>query len=122
MENKSILVVDDEKDLREMMKRVLGDAYAVKDVENGFLALAEIKKKHYDLILLDIMMPGIDGVDVLRQAKTIDPAAKVIMMTGFAVEDKIRQSMGMGASAYIYKPFENDEIIKLVEATVSREF
>lgn len=115
MKSKKFLVVDDEKYLRDLLVRLFGAKYDVKGVENGFLAIDEIKKNKYHLVLLDIMMPGIDGIDVLKQIMVLDPKIRVVMMTGYAVEEKLKMSIALGALAFIHKPFELFEVEELIE-------
>jgi DNA-binding NtrC family response regulator len=112
-----ILVVDDDEQLREDVVEMLQrDGYDVIDVGSGEEALVKLKNEDVDVILTDLMMPGIDGMEVLRQSKKIKPAVRVIMITGFGTIENAVDAMKEGASDYISKPFKIGE----VQATVKR--
>ena len=112
-----ILVVDDDEQLREDVVEMLQrDGYDVIDVGSGEEALVKLKSEDVDVILTDLMMPGIDGMEVLRQTKKIKPAVRVIMITGFGTIENAVDAMKDGASDYISKPFKIGE----VQATVKR--
>jgi len=112
-----ILVVDDDEqmceDISEMLSR---EGYTVSHVGSGEEALDRIKSEDFDVILTDLIMPGIDGMEVLRQSKRLKPAARVIMITGFGTIENAVEAMKEGASDYISKPFKINE----VQATVKR--
>ncbi|MBU2559377.1 response regulator [archaeon] len=112
-----ILVVDDDEQLREDVVEMLErDGYEVTDAGTGEEALEKLKKESVDIILTDLMMPGIDGMEVLRQSKKLKPAVRVIMVTGFGTIENAVEAMREGASDYISKPFKIGE----VQATVKR--
>jgi len=110
-----ILIVDDEKNQAEMLKDVLElEGHQAKPVLDGYSAIEAVKSDGYDLILMDIRMPGINGIETFLEIKKIDPSVKVIMMTAFAVEDLIKEALRHGACACIHKPFRLEEIITLI--------
>lgn len=112
-----ILVVDDDEQMREDISEMLSrEGYTVSHVGSGEEALEEIKKGDFDVILTDLIMPGIDGMEVLRQSKRLKPAVRVIMITGFGTIENAVDAMKEGASDYISKPFKINE----VQATVKR--
>ena len=112
-----ILVIDDDEQLREDIVEMLQrEGYDVIDVGSGEEALEKLKKEDVDVILTDLMMPGIDGMEVLRQSKKIKPAVRVIMITGFGTIENAVEAMKDGASDYVSKPFKIGE----VQATVKR--
>ncbi|MBU2599375.1 response regulator [bacterium] len=117
-----ILIVDDEKDLAGILGIILKqEGYQVTPVLDGYQALEEIKKTPYDLILMDIRLPGINGVETFIQIKEINPEVRVIMMTGFAMEDLIEEALAKGAYACIHKPFDPVKLIELIQKILSQD-
>ena len=113
-EKKSLLIVDDEKINILTFKHILGDEYTIYSAKNGQEAI-EIAKKHLpDLILLDILMPDMNGYEVLTLIKTIKELAEipVIFITGLTHTEDEERGLNMGAVDYITKPF-NPAIVKL---------
>jgi two-component system response regulator PilR (NtrC family) len=106
-----ILIVDDEPSMREMLGIVLRrDGYDVLIAPNGTQALALLQNERIDLLLSDIRMPDLSGVDVLRAAKTANPDVVAFMMTAFASTDTAVEAMRLGAVDYFTKPFNMDEL------------
>ena len=106
-----ILVVDDEPSIREMLRIVLRrDGYDVVIAENGREAIARLKSDPVDLLLSDIRMPDVSGVDVLRTAKELNRDVVAFMMTAFASTDTAVEAMRLGAVDYFTKPFNVDEL------------
>ena len=125
-----ILVVDDELILRDSLKAWLDDeeGFAVDTAGSGQEALEQLEKSTYHLMLLDIKMPGMDGVEVLKKAKDAFPDLSVVMMTAYATVETAVEAMKIGALDYLIKPFEPDTLIPKVlgmyeklEATQGRE-
>ncbi len=115
----SILVVDDLKSIRQTLGGILGDeGYKVVLAEDGYQAIEAAKKTPFDLVFMDIKMPGINGVQTFREIKKIDPEAVVIMMTAYSVEDLVREALGEGAYGVVYKPFDIDEIVAVTESAL----
>ena len=112
----SILVVDDLRSIRLTLGGILEDkGHKVVAVENGYQAIEAVRKTHFDVIFMDIKMPGINGVQTFREVKKIDPKATVIMMTAYSVEDLVKEALEEGAYTIIYKPFDIDKIIAIIE-------
>ena len=106
-----ILVVDDERSMREMLRIVLRrDGYDVVVAKNGTEGIERLQAEPFDLLLSDIRMPDLSGVDVLRAAKQIDHDIVVFMMTAFASTDTAVEAMRLGALDYFTKPFSMDEL------------
>lgn len=112
-----VLIVDDEKSLAEMLKDVieLEGGHQVKIVLDGEESIKEAGVTHYDLILMDIRLPGINGVEAFLKIKEIDPQVKVIMMTGLSVEGLIEEALKEGAYACLHKPFDSERVVSLIE-------
>ena len=104
MAKKKILVVDDEVDFTELIKvRLEANDYDVLILNNGEGTLDVIKKEKPDAVLLDIMMPGIDGLTVLKQIRALDSRLPVFMITAFSNEERIRLAGTLNASGFIVK-------------------
>jgi two-component system response regulator PilR (NtrC family) len=118
-----VLVVDDERSMRELLSIVLRrEGYDVTLAENGRAALDRIESGRYDLLISDIKMPDMSGVDVLRAAKRIDTDIVGIMITAFASADTAIEAMRLGAHDYLSKPFDVDELkIKVRNALEQRQ-
>ncbi len=112
MNKLNILIVEDEKSQREMLCGFLSkEGHAVKEAENGENALIIVKEGHFDLLLLDYKMPGMNGLEVLEEVKRINPDIDVIMMTAFGTIETAVKAMKTGAVDYITKPVELDELL-----------
>ena len=104
-----ILVVDDEPSMRQMLAIVLKrEGYDVSLAENGRMAVAALERGPFDLLISDIKMPDMSGVEVLRAAKQIDPDILGIMITAFASTETAIEAMRLGACDYLSKPFDID--------------
>ncbi|MEK6558657.1 MAG: response regulator [Planctomycetota bacterium] len=111
-----ILVVDDEPDMCEMLSELLSDeGYKLETATNGKDAVKKVLGGSVDIVLLDIMMPGQDGIDTLRQIKDIRPKLPVVMITGFGTLSTARNAMKLGAYDYITKPFNIDCIKEIIK-------
>ena len=116
-----ILIVDDEPVARRLISSVLAlhGYLTFEDAETGEDALQKLKTKQYDLVLLDKNMPGIDGIEVLRQGRIIQPFCQFIMITAYGTEDTVVEAIELGAHSYLTKPLVNvEEIAKRVEAAL----
>ncbi len=114
-----ILIVDDMKSMRRTLAGLMEDkGYDVTGVEDGYQAIDAAKRTAFDLIFMDIKMPGINGVQTFREIKKITPRSVVVMMTGFAVEDLVKEALEEGAFSVVYKPFDTERVISLVEAVL----
>ena len=111
-----ILVVDDESIVRSSLDAWLGDeeGYTVEMAASGPEALEKLAAAPFHLMLLDIKMPGMDGVEVLEKAKAVQPALQVLMMTAYATVETAVEAMKIGAREYLIKPFEPDVLISKI--------
>ena len=112
-----MLIVDDDKSLCEMLNDMFSQEteIGVTSTNNGLDAIEEIGKKNFDLILTDLMMPGANGIEVLKTAKEINEGVHVIIVTGFASLETAMEAIRRGAYDYITKPFKLDEIRIVVQ-------
>lgn len=106
-----VLVVDDEESVRSVMTTYLDrHGYKVAEAESGPLALAQLETFHPEIILLDIRMPGMDGLQTLEKIKARDSEIPVIMVTATTDEDIARETIQLGACDYIIKPFSFEQL------------
>jgi two-component system NtrC family response regulator len=106
-----ILVVDDDESLRRVLEYNLAqEGYAVATADSGEAALALFEKNRFDLVVTDIKMPGMDGMDLLRRVKEVSPDTQVIVITAFGTIEMAVEAMKAGAFEYISKPFNRDEL------------
>jgi two-component system response regulator PilR (NtrC family) len=117
-----VLVVDDERSMRELLAIVLKrEGYEVMLAENGRMAVAALERGGIDLLVSDIKMPDMTGLDVLRAAKAADPGIEAIMVTAFASQETAIEALRLGACDYLIKPFDVDELkVKVRDKLESR--
>ncbi|HWU38196.1 MAG TPA: response regulator, partial [Candidatus Acidoferrum sp.] len=116
MTGKRILVVDDEESVRWALRKALERAhYRVDMASDGHAGLQAAEEPGVDLVLLDVRLPGRDGLDVLREIRKRCPDLPVIMMTAYGTLQVAVEAMKLGAYDYIGKPFDMDEVILVVE-------
>lgn len=118
----SLLVVDDEPTIAEVVSRYLAHAgYDVRTAANGSGALAQVRSQRPDLVVLDVMMPGIDGLEVMRQIRQSDgDRTGVILLTAKGEETDRIVGLSLGADDYVVKPFSPGELIARVDAVLRR--
>lgn len=115
MGKRSILLVDDEDAVRESLGSWLReDGYPVDTAPDGQTALDKLSQHAYAILLVDLKMPGMDGLQVLVEAKKRQPELVVILMTAYATVDTAVQAMKHGAHDYLVKPFEPEELSQMV--------
>ncbi|MCK4326391.1 sigma-54-dependent Fis family transcriptional regulator, partial [bacterium] len=117
----TILVVDDESSVRESFKILLGDDYRILTATNGEEAIRNVKEKHFNLVLLDVRMPGMDGIEALRRIKEMDKQLDVIMVTAVKTVRTAVEAMKLGAYDYINKPFDVDEVVAIVRRVMQKQ-
>jgi len=112
-----ILIVDDQTSIRRTMTGIIEDlGFQVLNAEDGYRAIDEVKSTRFDLVFLDIKMPGINGVQTFREIKKLSPNILVVMMTGFDLSELIDESLDEGAMCVVYKPFGPEQIINLLRS------
>ena len=115
-----ILVVDDDLGPRESLRGLLTSDYDIRTAAHGRAALAELRRYRPDLVLLDIKMPGVSGLDVLRRVKDRDPTIEVVMMTAYASMETVKQALTHGAFEYLIKPFSRRDLEDVVRRALLR--
>lgn len=106
-----ILIVDDQFGIRILLNEVFQkEGYQTFQAANGIQALDILKEHQPDLVLLDMKIPGMDGVEILKRMKVIDPEIRVIIMTAYGELDMIQEAKSLGALTHFAKPFDIDDI------------
>jgi two-component system OmpR family response regulator len=114
-DKQAVLVVDDEAPMRAFLEKILAKkGYAVTTVGDGPAALAELDRQPYDVMALDVRLPGMDGGEVLEHARQEHPATGVIIMTAYPSEQSVVEFMGQGAARFLIKPFTSGEFLRAV--------
>lgn len=122
MKKVSILIVDDNGALAEGMSDVLDTmGYDVTVANDGFAAVALVEKAFFDIALMDIKMPGMNGVEAYKRIKMISPKIEAIMMTGYSDEVLIKEAISEGAREVISKPIDLGRLMALIEAIIGRK-
>jgi signal transduction histidine kinase len=112
----NILVIDDEVGMREGCRRALApQGFQVTTAEHGAEGLRKLREQKFDLVLLDAMMPGMSGLEILEHIHSYDPDVMCVMITGYATVDLAAQAMKQGAQDFLPKPFTSDELITAVQ-------
>lgn len=121
MQTLSILVVEDGHSQREILRDFLRDeGHDVSEAESGEKALKQLRENYFDLLLIDYKMPGMDGMELLKGVKRINPEVDVIMMTAYGTIEIAVQAMKAGAVDYVTKPIELDELLILIDRISER--
>lgn len=117
-----VLVVDDEAPLRELIVVTLGDAFRSEEAADGEAALALLARDPHDLVFLDVMLPGLSGIDVLRRMRA-DPALRdvpVVVVSAWQGPEDIAVALESGANGFLEKPFQVDELASFARGLVAR--
>lgn len=118
---RKILIVDDEPLFCEILRKFLvGKGYSVAEAHDGYLALEAYRQERPDVVLLDALMPGQDGLETLRSLLAFDPKARVIIVTAALDEEAAKQALAEGALEYIYKPFGLNHLEKTLQTVTAR--
>jgi len=115
----AMLVVDDDRDIVQLLADFLRHrGHDVWEARSGMEALALARQRRFDVVFLDIAMPGMDGIDTLRRLKAEFPATIVVMISGISDEHTATMSLDLGASDYIRKPFDFDYVDRVVSLSL----
>ncbi|ANF95165.1 response regulator [Paenibacillus bovis] len=116
MEQKKILIVDDQNGIRILLVELFSnEGYQMFQAANGKAALEVVEQEVPDLVLLDMKIPGMDGLEILRHIKSTHPQIHVIMMTAYGELDIIQKAKDLGAIGHFTKPFDIDDMRKAVD-------
>ncbi len=121
MEEFNLLIVDDELNTQETLKDIFeAGEYNVFTASSGSKAIEMAKEKYFNIILMDVKMPGMSGVEAFRKIKKVSAASEVIMMTGYSVDELLEEAKREGAYAVIYKPINIPKLNILIEGILKR--
>jgi two-component system response regulator HydG len=112
---KSILIVDDDIAHRTMLRILLGWEYDIVEADCGSEAIEKVRKTSFDLVLMDVCMPEISGVEALDEIKTTNPKVPVIMMTAYSSNETAAEVLKKGACDYLTKPFDFENLRLTIE-------
>src|SRR5262245_48368291 len=118
MDQPRVLIVDDEPSVRESLRLILKDRATVTLADCGEAALTNLEQQPFDVVLLDILMPGLDGLEVLERLRARSASPQVIMLTATKTVKTAVRAMRLGAFDYVTKPFDVDELLIIVERAV----
>ena len=123
MEKIRVLVVDDKKIIGDLFDFTLGytGGYDITVVDNASAALEVVKKRTFDVAFLDIVMPEKDGVATLQEIRTVAPHLPIVMMSGYSVEEKRTQACELGAITCLKKPFEIEDVKRVIQVAIGKE-
>lgn len=120
--NTNLLVVDDQMGVRRLLyEAFMSEGYKVDMASSGFEAVAKVKEEIPDLILMDMKMPGMNGLEALQEIQRLKINVKVIMMTAYGELEIVTEAMKLGVIEYITKPFDINEMRKLVRKVIGKE-
>ncbi|MGM0438805.1 MAG: response regulator [Bacillota bacterium] len=120
-DKKNILIIDDEKNIRFTLEKSLEKDYNIVTAVNGEDGIKKFGEQDFDVVLLDMKLPGIDGIETLKQIKEKDKTANIIIITGFGSVDSAVETMKLGAIDYLKKPFTPEEIKEVVNDVIQRK-
>lgn len=121
MKVKVLLVDDEEQFVEALAMRLEARGYAVATVFNGDQALSHLKAKDVDVVILDVLMPGLSGIDTLREIKKLRPLTEVFMLTGHATVETAIEGMKLGAFDYLMKPTEIENLVEKITKAYKRK-
>ena len=114
------MVIDDDEEMRSLLKDFFDEeGFETESASNGADALRKLTKDHFDLIITDIRMPNLTGLDILARIKRLKPQTPVIVITAFGSDQVYRKSLERGATAFLEKPVHFDQLRMLIHETVS---
>jgi two-component system, response regulator, stage 0 sporulation protein F len=114
-----LLIVDDQYGIRILLNEVFQkEGYRTYQAANGFQAIDIVLQDRPDLVILDMKIPGMDGIEILKRIKEIDSTIKVILMTAYGELDMIQEAKQLGALSHFAKPFDIDEIKRVVKEEI----
>jgi DNA-binding NtrC family response regulator len=121
-ENARILVVDDDENIRKVLTTILEDeGYVVEAVENGKKAIEKTKKSFYNLALIDIRLPDMEGTELLTKMKDTTPKMRKIIITGYPTLQNAIEAVNRGADAYVLKPFDMEKVLQTIKDQLKKQ-
>jgi DNA-binding NtrC family response regulator len=118
----NVLIVDDEESVRRSYARLLGEAHcSAEAARDGAEALRAMEQRPFDVVLLDLRMPGADGLAVLEEIKQKWPASEVVVITGYPTIESAKQALQLGAYDYLAKPADPEDVINAARGAMLRK-
>ena len=122
VENARILVVDDDENIRKVLKTILEDeGYIVDEAENAKKAIEKSRRNVYNLALIDIRLPDMEGIELLTKMKDTVPKMRKIIITGYPTLQNAIEAVNRGADAYILKPFDMDKVLATIKEQLRKQ-
>ena len=121
MKPRLLLVDDEEMFVEYLSKRLIGRKYDVTICLSGEDALKKVRNNDFDVVILDVLMPGIDGIETLREIKKIKPLIEVVMLTGHASLESGVEGMNFGAYDYLMKPCDTEDLVSKINKAYERK-
>src|SRR5213594_4408448 len=116
-----ILIVDDDEGVRQVLSQSLSETgYRITSAESGEKAVSAVREETFDIVILDMVLPRVDGMEVLKEITALRPEMPVVMITGYASVETAIKAMKMGAVGYIVKPFRMEEVDLVVGKALER--
>jgi DNA-binding NtrC family response regulator len=116
-----IMIIEDDEEMRSVLKDFFEEeGFEIDSASNGVDALRILSKDHFDLIITDIRMPGLTGLDILPRIKSLEPETPIVVITAYGGDDVRRRSIERGATTYLEKPIRLSHLRTLVREVVSR--
>ena len=119
MARNRILIVDDEEGIRESLNLILGEHYQLDFAQDGAQTLAKLRKEPFELCLLDIKVPKLDGLEVLKHLKSEGITTAVLVLTAYQSVELAREAVKLGALDYLRKPFDREQILNAVRGALA---
>jgi CheY-like chemotaxis protein len=118
-----ILIIEDDEEMRSLLKDLLEDeGYQTESADNGSEAFGKLAREYFDLIITDIRMPGLTGLDILPGIRRLQPGIPIIVITAFGSEEVHRKALERGATAYMEKPVHIHQLGELIHQMISLPF
>lgn len=121
MKTRVLIVDDEEKFTQPLAERLRLRDYDATTSQSGEEAVTQVKKYNYDVVILDVLMPGMDGIETLRNIKKIKPLTEVIMLTGHATVETAIEGMKLGAMDFLMKPCETEDLVSKIQKAHNRK-
>ena len=115
----SVLIIDDDEMMLNVVHKTLEDfGYTVHATADGPQGISIYTSQHPDVVLLDLGLPSMSGLDVLREIREADPAAKIIMVSGYGANETVNQALKSGVYDFVHKPFKSDVLLEKIRAAI----
>ncbi len=122
MSKGKVLLVDDRPDFLDILgERIAARGYEVGRASSGGEALAAVSGQGFDAVVLDVVMPEMDGIETLKRLRELDPGLAVILLTGYGTSEEVIQALALGAQDFLVKPADLDSLLERVDEAIARK-